>query len=52
LRFAALPSGSSCPVLPAAHGRDAPSSKGKVRAESLREGWFAARFEEARTCFD
>lgn len=30
----------------------APSSKGKVRTESLREGWFAARFEEARTYFD
>ena len=30
----------------------APSSNGKVRTESLREGWFAARFEEARTYFD
>jgi cell wall-associated NlpC family hydrolase len=30
----------------------APSSGGKVRTESLREGWFAARFEEARTYFD
>ena len=30
----------------------APSSRGKVRTESLRKGWFAARFEEARTYFD
>jgi cell wall-associated NlpC family hydrolase len=30
----------------------APSSKGKVRAESLKQGWFAARFEDARTYFD
>ena len=30
----------------------APNSRGKVRTESLREGWFAARFEEARTYFD
>jgi hypothetical protein len=27
----------------------APSSSGKVRTESLREGWFATRFEEARS---
>ena len=27
----------------------APNSQGKVRAESLKAGWFAARFEEART---
>lgn len=27
----------------------APNSGGKVRAESLKSGWFAARFEEART---
>ncbi|MGE5467885.1 MAG: C40 family peptidase [Ignavibacteria bacterium] len=27
----------------------APSSAGKVRTESLKSGWFAARFEEART---
>ncbi|HEX8986673.1 MAG TPA: C40 family peptidase [Rhodocyclaceae bacterium] len=27
----------------------APSSGGKVRTESLRSGWFAARFEEARS---
>lgn len=27
----------------------APSSAGKVRAESLKSGWFAARFEEARS---
>ena len=30
----------------------APSSRGKVRTESLRNGWFAARFEEGRTYFD
>jgi cell wall-associated NlpC family hydrolase len=30
----------------------APNSRGKVRAESLANGWFAARFEEARTYFD
>jgi len=30
----------------------APNSRGKVRTESLRNGWFAARFEEARTYFD
>jgi cell wall-associated NlpC family hydrolase len=30
----------------------APNSRGKVRTESLRSGWFAARFEEARTYFD
>lgn len=30
----------------------APNSRGKVRTESLRHGWFAARFEEARTYFD
>jgi cell wall-associated NlpC family hydrolase len=29
----------------------APSSRGKVRTESLSSGWFAARFEEARTYF-
>ena len=30
----------------------APSSRGKVRTESLKNGWFAVRFEEARTYFD
>lgn len=30
----------------------APNSQGKVRAESLVSGWFAARFEEARTYLD
>ena len=30
----------------------APSSRGKVRTESLKQGWFAARFEEGRTYFD
>jgi len=30
----------------------APSSRGKVRTESLKIGWFAARFEEGRTYFD
>lgn len=30
----------------------APNSRGKVRTESLKKGWFAARFEEARTYFD
>ena len=30
----------------------APSTRGKVRTESLKNGWFAARFEEARTYFD
>ncbi len=30
----------------------APNSRGKVRTESLKQGWFAARFEEARTYFD
>ncbi len=30
----------------------APNSRGKVRTESLASGWFAARFEEARTYFD
>jgi cell wall-associated NlpC family hydrolase len=30
----------------------APNSRGKVRAESLANGWFAAHFEEARTYFD
>lgn len=30
----------------------APSSQGKVRAESLTSGWFAARFEEARSYLD
>jgi cell wall-associated NlpC family hydrolase len=27
----------------------APSSAGRVRTENLREGWFASRFEEARS---
>jgi cell wall-associated NlpC family hydrolase len=30
----------------------APNSRGKVRTESLKSGWFAARFEEGRTYFD
>ncbi|MDP2169834.1 MAG: C40 family peptidase [Rhodocyclaceae bacterium] len=30
----------------------APNSNGKVRTESLTQGWFATRFEEARTYFD
>ena len=30
----------------------APNSRGRVRTESLKKGWFAARFEEARTYFD
>lgn len=30
----------------------APSSQGKVRTESLTQGWFASRIEEARTYFD
>ena len=30
----------------------APSSKGKVRIDSLANGWFAPRFEEARSYFD
>ncbi|MCK9283178.1 MAG: C40 family peptidase [Rhodocyclaceae bacterium] len=30
----------------------APSSKGRVRTESLRNTWFAARFEEARSYLD
>ena len=30
----------------------APNSQGKVRTESLASGWFAARFEEARTYLD
>ncbi len=30
----------------------APNSNGKVRTESLEAGWFAARFEEARTYFE
>ena len=30
----------------------APSSTGKVRTESLKEGWFASRFEEARSYLD
>lgn len=30
----------------------APSSTGKVRIDSLAKGWFAPRFEEARTYFD
>ena len=29
----------------------APSTNGKVRADSLTRGWFASRFEEARTYF-
>lgn len=29
----------------------APSSHGRVRTESLTHGWFATRFEEARTYF-
>lgn len=27
----------------------APNNRGKVRTESLKQGWFAARFEEGRT---
>jgi cell wall-associated NlpC family hydrolase len=30
----------------------APNSLGKVRTESLKNSWFAARFEEGRTYFD
>ena len=30
----------------------APNSAGKIRAESLKNGWFASRFEEARTYLD
>ncbi|MFY9327840.1 MAG: C40 family peptidase [Georgfuchsia sp.] len=30
----------------------APSRNGKVRIDTLRAGWFAVRFEEARTYFD
>lgn len=30
----------------------APSTGGKVRLDSLKTGWFAPRFEEARTYFD
>lgn len=30
----------------------APNSNGKVRTDSLTRGWFATRFEEARTYFD
>jgi cell wall-associated NlpC family hydrolase len=30
----------------------APNSNGRVRTESLAQGWFASRFEEARTYFD
>jgi cell wall-associated NlpC family hydrolase len=30
----------------------APNSRGKVRTESLKNGWFAAHFEEGRTYFD
>ena len=30
----------------------APSSAGKIRTENLREGWFAPRFEEARSYLD
>lgn len=30
----------------------APNSRGKVRTESLRNGWFAARFEQGRTYFE
>ena len=30
----------------------APNSRGKVRTESLKKGWFAARFEAGRTYFD
>jgi cell wall-associated NlpC family hydrolase len=29
-----------------------PNSNGKVRTDSLQAGWFASRFEEARTYFD
>ena len=30
----------------------APNNRGKVRTESLKQGWFAARFEEGRSYFD
>jgi cell wall-associated NlpC family hydrolase len=30
----------------------APSGQGKVRTDYLTQGWFAGRFEEARTYFD
>jgi len=30
----------------------APNSNGRVRTDSLASGWYAARFEEARTYFD
>jgi len=30
----------------------APNSRGKVRTESLKNGWFAAHFEEGRTYFE
>ncbi len=30
----------------------APSTGGKVRLDSLKNGWYATRFEEARTYFD
>lgn len=30
----------------------APNTNGKVRTENLVQGWFATRFEEARTYFD
>jgi cell wall-associated NlpC family hydrolase len=30
----------------------APTTNGKVRTDSLTSGWFATRFEEARTYFD
>jgi cell wall-associated NlpC family hydrolase len=30
----------------------APSKSGKVRTDSLKTGWFATRFEEARTYFN
>jgi cell wall-associated NlpC family hydrolase len=30
----------------------APNNRGKVRTESLKQGWFAARFEEGRTYFE
>ena len=30
----------------------APSKNGKVRTDSLKTGWFATRFEEARTYFN
>ena len=30
----------------------APSTNGKVRTDNLTRGWFATRFEEARTVFD